>query len=58
MKRGKQIIAEIDPILHKRLKVRLARDGCSYRQWLEDRIVEFLSGPNKGGSHVKAKEQN
>lgn len=47
MKKPKQIIAGIDPVRAKKLKVRLVREGCSYRQWLEDRIDEYLQDVNK-----------
>ena len=46
----KQLIAGIDPVRAKKLQVRLIHEGCSYRQWLEDRIDEYLQGPNKSES--------
>ena len=47
MKKPKQISAAIDPVLHKRLRQRLVTEDRSYRAWLEDRIKEYLQGPNK-----------
>lgn len=39
----KQLLAEVDPALVKKLKVKLARDGQTYRQWLEKRIREYTT---------------
>ncbi len=36
-----QVNAHIDPVLARRLRVRLARDGVTYRDWLEARIREY-----------------
>jgi len=57
MKRRKQINTEINPVLHKRLKIRLAQEDCSYRQWLEDRTIEWISDPNKAKASQGQTEQ-
>ncbi len=36
-----QVNAHIDPALARRLRVRLARDEITYRDWLEARIREY-----------------
>ena len=49
MKIRKQLIAEVDPKLARKLKVRLAAEGCTYREWLEAQIVEYLQPQPDGG---------
>ena len=46
MKKPKQVSAGIDPVRARKLKIRLAHEGCSFRAWLEDRIDEYLSSQN------------
>lgn len=36
-----QVNAHIDPVLARRLRVRLAVDGLTYKEWLEARIREY-----------------
>ena len=47
MKKPKQMNAGINPDLATKLQMRLLKEGCSYRQWLEDRIVEYLNSRRK-----------
>lgn len=42
MKLRKQLIAEVDPELAAKLKVRLAVEGRTYKAWLEAQILEYL----------------
>ena len=36
-----QVNAHIDPVLARRLRVKLALEGITYRDWLEARIREY-----------------
>ena len=36
-----QVNAHIDPVLAQHLRIKLAIDGITYREWLEARIREY-----------------
>ncbi len=44
----KQLLADLDPDLFKRLKKRLIDDELTYKAWVERRIREYLQTPKKG----------
>jgi hypothetical protein len=50
----KMLLAEVDPELAKTLKKRLIDGGLTYREWLENAIMDYLGGRGQTNSKTQA----